>query len=90
MTLVSLLITLVVSAAARMDRALPPPHSALLAASAINAKLCCSEETGEEGKGDQSATNYAKDWRQLFALVNNMLSLLLLVIYVLGVIILCS
>lgn len=92
MTMVSLLFTLVVSAIARMNRSLPPPHGVVLAAGAVNSRLCCSEETGEERKDDATASsaNYRKDWNQLWAFLNNVVSLLLIVIYILGVIILCS
>ena len=91
MTLVSLLYTLIISAIARMERALPPPHSILLAASAINGKLCCSEEPAEGNKGEEGgAVSHAKDWREIFSALNNLLSLLLILAYILGVIVLSS
>ena len=88
MTLVSLLVTLLLGAVARMEHSLPPPHGCLLAASTVNTRLCCDEESSTGDAKAESAAGYAKDWRKVFAAFNNALSLLLIVIYILGVIIL--
>ncbi|MCP4597182.1 hypothetical protein [Neptuniibacter sp.] len=89
-TLVSILVTLIISALARIERSLPPPHKCLLMASAINAKLCCAPEQNPSADASrmEAGTNYAGDWKQIFAAANNLASALLILIYLLGVLIL--
>lgn len=85
-TVVSLLMTLVVAAAARVDRKLPPAHRFTLLAAVLNANLCCvEEETGD--KEQHPTTGYHRDWLQLHSAVNNLLSMLIGIAYTIGVII---
>ena len=87
MTVLSFLVTLVLSALSRVNRTLPPSHRLVLFASAVNTYLCCTEVDAEE-KTTGSGNNKG-DWRQVFELVNNLVSLVLMFAYVIGVLCLC-
>uniref|UniRef100_A0A0R3RHC8 Neur_chan_memb domain-containing protein n=1 Tax=Elaeophora elaphi TaxID=1147741 RepID=A0A0R3RHC8_9BILA len=85
-TVVSLLLTLVISAMSRIRRKLPPAHRYTLLASALNTSLCCGSEPSAEIDGT-SAKDYHQDWQQIHIAVNNVVSFVILVAYTIGIIV---
>ncbi|EJD76273.1 hypothetical protein, variant [Loa loa] len=85
-TVVSLLLTLVISAMSRIRRKLPPAHRYTLLASALNISLCCGSEPNAEIDGT-SAKDYHQDWLQIHTAINNVVSFLILVAYTIGIIV---
>ncbi|VIO94371.1 Uncharacterized protein BM_BM7129 [Brugia malayi] len=85
-TVVSLLLTLIISAMSRIRRKLPPAHRYTLLASALNTSLCCGSETCTEMDGT-SAKDYHQDWLQIHTAINNVVSFIILVAYTIGIIV---
>ena len=100
MTFVSLLVNLLTMALINWRNKIPPPHSVMLVASAINSMLCClkpgnltSAEVAGDGSvadGDNSSSKVVTEWDQIWVLLNNALSVLVIVIYIIGVIIITA
>lgn len=99
MTMASLIITLLASAISHMERSMPPSHRLVLMATAFNNHLCCGGIRWEYPNGpvgDQvqqngkPAVDYRRDWREIFIAVNNICSIMLMISYVIGVIILTA
>lgn len=93
MTLASLLVTVLLNAISRSERAMPPPHRLQLFATAFNNHFCCGGSRGDSENYANSSDasvgpSYRKDWKELFAAVNNLVSIMILIIYILGSIIL--
>ncbi|MCP9261979.1 Acetylcholine receptor subunit beta [Dirofilaria immitis] len=72
-TVISLLLTLIISAMSRIRRKLPPAHRYTLLASALNTSLCCGSEAITEMDGT-SAKDYHQDWLQIHIAINNTIS----------------
>uniref|UniRef100_A0A914UH63 Neurotransmitter-gated ion-channel ligand-binding domain-containing protein n=1 Tax=Plectus sambesii TaxID=2011161 RepID=A0A914UH63_9BILA len=87
-TVISLLITLIVAAAARVDRKLPPAHRYTLLAAALNTNLCCAADNSDPTENKEGHGNYQRDWMQIHCAINNVLSLFIVIAYFIGVIIL--
>lgn len=87
-TVISLLITLIVAAAARVERKLPPAHRYTLLAAVLNTNLCCASDNVEAGENKEGHGSYQSDWMQIHCAINNVLSLLIVIAYFIGVIIL--
>jgi hypothetical protein len=84
-TVVSLLMTLIIAAASRIDRKLPPAHRYTLLASALNANLCCSTESDVEK--NVNGKEYQLDWLHIHSAINNLLSMALVIAYIIGIVI---
>ncbi|VBB31482.1 unnamed protein product [Acanthocheilonema viteae] len=85
-TVISLLLTLVISAMSRIRRKLPPAHRYTLLASALNTSLCCGSEPSAEIDGT-SAKDYHQDWLQIHIAANNIISFVILIAYIIGIIV---
>lgn len=89
-TVVSLLLTLIISAMSRIGRKLPPAHRYTLLASALNTSLCCGNEPNVQIDG-ALAKDHQRDWMQIYIAINNVISFVILVAYTIGIIaILCT
>jgi len=92
LTLFSLVSTLLIWSASRAYHLLPPPHNMLLVAKAINTKLICCDQNGVHQEhalmNDQSTkpSDNQADWLQVFTAVNSVMSVLVVVMYVIGII----
>uniref|UniRef100_A0A0M3IY43 Neur_chan_LBD domain-containing protein n=1 Tax=Anisakis simplex TaxID=6269 RepID=A0A0M3IY43_ANISI len=91
-TVISLLITLIISAMSRIHRKLPPAHRYTLLASVLNTNLCCGNEVGTVIATDGTSTkDNQNDWLQIHIAINNLISFIIMVAYCFGiVIILCQ
>uniref|UniRef100_A0A1I7UDM3 Neur_chan_LBD domain-containing protein n=1 Tax=Caenorhabditis tropicalis TaxID=1561998 RepID=A0A1I7UDM3_9PELO len=86
MTVLSLIATVMISAMSRVKRKVPPAHRYTLLASLLNANLCCGseEEPTTDGTSSKDATS---DWLQIHSALNNISSILLIFIYIIGAIV---
>ncbi|KAF1764490.1 hypothetical protein GCK72_004438 [Caenorhabditis remanei] len=86
MTVLSLIATVMISAMSRVKRKVPPAHRYTLLASLLNANLCCGseEEPTTDGTSSKDATS---DWLQVHSALNNISSILLIFIYIIGAIV---
>lgn len=86
MTVLSLIATVMISAMSRVKRKVPPAHRYTLLASLLNANLCCGseEEPTTDGTSSKDATS---DWLQIHSALNNLSSILLIFIYIIGAIV---
>ncbi|CCD70545.1 Neurotransmitter-gated ion-channel ligand-binding domain-containing protein [Caenorhabditis elegans] len=86
MTVLSLIATVMISAMSRVKRKVPPAHRYTLLASLLNANLCCGseEEPTTDGTSSKDATS---DWLQVHSALNNLSSILLIFIYIIGAIV---
>ncbi|VDD92517.1 unnamed protein product [Enterobius vermicularis] len=89
-SVISLLLTLVISAMSRIQRKLPPAHRYTLLASVLNTNLCCGSEPGAITDGTSGKDNQ-NDWLQIHVAINNIASFFILLAYSIGItVILCS
>ncbi|KAF8354435.1 hypothetical protein PRIPAC_96058, partial [Pristionchus pacificus] len=81
MSVVSLIITVIISAAARVVRKVPPAHRFTLLASVMNANVCCGMETKPVIDGT-SSKDASSDWLQIHVALNDLSSLVIVVAYI--------
>ncbi|CAB3411083.1 unnamed protein product [Caenorhabditis bovis] len=83
MTVLSLIATVMIAAMSRVKRKVPPAHRYTLLSSVLNANLCCGseEEPVTDGTSSKDATS---DWLQIHTALNNIASILLIIIYIIG------
>ncbi|CAJ0564195.1 unnamed protein product, partial [Mesorhabditis spiculigera] len=86
MTIISLIITVIIAAIARVPRKLPPAHRYTLLANVLNANICCGMEETPVTDGT-STKDTAADWLQIHVAVNNLVALFVLLFYVIGAIV---
>ncbi|CAI5442717.1 unnamed protein product [Caenorhabditis angaria] len=84
MTVLSLIATVMISAMSRVKRKVPPAHRYTLLASVLNANLCCGSE--EEPTTDGTSKDASSDWLQIHSALNNIASIFLILIYIIGAI----
>ncbi|CAI4227487.1 unnamed protein product [Auanema sp. JU1783] len=84
-TVISLILTVIISAMSRVKRVVPPAHRYTLLASVLNANLCCGSEEDPVTDGTSSKDATA-DWLQIHTALNNVASFITLLIYVIGAI----
>lgn len=89
MTVLSLIATVMISAMSRVKRKVPPAHRYTLLASLLNANLCCGseEEPTTDGTSSKMSQDATSDWLQIHSALNNISSILLLFIYIIGAIV---
>ncbi|PAV84498.1 hypothetical protein WR25_25247 [Diploscapter pachys] len=88
-TVISLIVTVIVSAMSRVKRTMPPAHRYTLFASVLNANLCCGSEVEPVTDGTSNKDANA-DWLQIYTAVNNLASGLTLLVYVFGAIVIVT
>ncbi|VDM55802.1 unnamed protein product, partial [Angiostrongylus costaricensis] len=84
-TVISLIMTVLISATSRIKRKVPPAHRFTLLASVLNANLCCGSE-GEPVTDGTSSKDASADWVQIHAAMNNLTSCITVIVYVIGAI----
>ncbi|EFO83316.1 CRE-LGC-27 protein [Caenorhabditis remanei] len=89
MTVLSLIATVMISAMSRVKRKVPPAHRYTLLASLLNANLCCGseEEPTTDGTSSKMSQDATSDWLQVHSALNNISSILLIFIYIIGAIV---
>ncbi|GMS82720.1 hypothetical protein PENTCL1PPCAC_4895 [Pristionchus entomophagus] len=85
-SVVSLIATVIVSAAARVVRKVPPAHRYTLLASVLNANVCCGFEEAPVTDGT-SSKDASADWLQIHVALNNLMSFCAVIVYVIGAIV---
>uniref|UniRef100_A0A1I7ZEA5 Neur_chan_LBD domain-containing protein n=1 Tax=Steinernema glaseri TaxID=37863 RepID=A0A1I7ZEA5_9BILA len=85
-TAISLVLTLLISALSRIERRVPPAHRFTLLASVLNSTLCCAFEEGAKTDGT-SSKDYRGDWVQIHVALNNLISIVVMLAYAIGVIV---
>uniref|UniRef100_A0AC35U576 Neur_chan_LBD domain-containing protein n=1 Tax=Rhabditophanes sp. KR3021 TaxID=114890 RepID=A0AC35U576_9BILA len=88
-TFLSIILNLVASALNRFPRQFPPPHRLTLFANLFNSIAYCSaadyaDDTNLEKAS--SSKDYSSSWGQIYVALNNIFSMAVLVIYVIGII----
>uniref|UniRef100_A0A915J9N4 Neurotransmitter-gated ion-channel transmembrane domain-containing protein n=1 Tax=Romanomermis culicivorax TaxID=13658 RepID=A0A915J9N4_ROMCU len=96
-TFISLLATVILKALSRNERIIPPAHNLYLLARTFNTYVCCSNQKNEnqvwkienlssskDQNGGVSVDQESNQWLEMFVAVNNAISLLLVVIYVIA------
>lgn len=102
-TIVSLVLTLFCYCLMENDYRFPPAHRYVLCAAALNRLLCCMAKGGEESQktsnhaengtipnsGSTGIVSSAskKDWRQIWYAINNLISLIIVICYLIGIIV---
>ncbi|KAJ1372419.1 hypothetical protein KIN20_034583 [Parelaphostrongylus tenuis] len=84
-TVISLIMTVLISATSRIKRKVPPAHRFTLLASVVNANLCCGSE-GEPVTDGTSSKDASADWLQIHVAMNNLTSCITVIVYVIGAI----
>uniref|UniRef100_A0A0N4ZC71 Neur_chan_LBD domain-containing protein n=1 Tax=Parastrongyloides trichosuri TaxID=131310 RepID=A0A0N4ZC71_PARTI len=84
-TFVSIFLTLIASALYRLPRNLPPPHGLTLWTNLCNSICFCSTEPPSSDDIEKGSKDYRDNWRQVYMALNNCFSIIVLIVYIVGI-----
>ncbi|CEF60113.1 Neurotransmitter-gated ion-channel ligand-binding domain-containing protein [Strongyloides ratti] len=87
-TFVSIFLTLITTALNRVPRHLPPSHGLTLWANLCNSLLFCSAESVSSNDTEKGTKDYTGNWCQIYIALNNCFSIIVLIVYIVGIVIL--